>query len=92
MNKSSNRASTLDNETPSTTDGPLQAGPGTEPARLIDPRIQPEATERRSPHRVISTASYYHPERRGGLIGEGSDEFPEGPDVGDGMDGDAGFS
>jgi len=92
MNKLSGGASTLDNETSSTTDGPFQAAPGTESARLIDPRTQPGATERRSPHRVISTASYYHPERRGRLIGEGSDEFPEGPDVGDEMDGDAGFS
>jgi hypothetical protein len=44
--------------------------------------------ERRSPHRIISTASYYHPERRSRMLGDGTDEFPEGPGSGDEMDGD----
>jgi hypothetical protein len=61
-----------------------------ESAQLADPQVVSEATERRSPHRVISTASYYHPERRGRVFGDGADEFPEGPEGENEMDGDSG--
>jgi hypothetical protein len=79
-------------EAPRKTDEPLQLSPGDESSRWIDPRFQSGSAERRSPHRVISTASYYHPERRRRLIGEGSDGFSEGPDAGDETEGDNGFS
>jgi hypothetical protein len=74
------------------TDEPLQLPPGNESSRWADTRFQSGSTERRSPHRVISTASYYHPERRRRLIGEGPDGFPEGSDAEDETDGDNSFS
>ncbi|MBN9125269.1 MAG: hypothetical protein BGO99_04040 [Nitrosospira sp. 56-18] len=88
MNKSSDGRNASDTEVQDQTGAPMQAA--AESARLADPHVPSEATERRSPHRVISTASYYHPERRGRVFGGGSDEFPEEPEVGSEMDGDSG--
>jgi len=53
MNKSPDEKNASDTGTPREMAEPLQAGPA-----------QSEVIERRSPHRVISTASYYHLERR----------------------------
>jgi hypothetical protein len=89
MNKPANSGSAFDTEASSEMNGPMQAGAGSESVRSTDSRVQAPATERRSPHRIISTASYYHPERRGRMLGDGTDEFPEGPDAGDEMGGDS---
>jgi hypothetical protein len=51
-------------------------------------RVETVVPERRNPHRVISTASYYLSERR--RFGEGSDEFAEGLEAGDEMDDSSG--
>ena len=90
MRKPSNSGTAFDMENSSKVEELLQAEPGSEPAPLADPSLQADVTERRSPHRVISTASYYHPERRGPVFGDGTDEFPEGLDAGDGIDGTCG--
>jgi hypothetical protein len=54
----------------------------------VGSRIDAVIPERRNPHRVISTASYYLSERR--RFGEGSDEFAEGLEAGDEMDDSSG--
>jgi hypothetical protein len=92
MNKSANNGSAFETEGSSKINGPMQAGAESESTRPIDSGGQTQVAERRSPHRIISTASYYHPERRGRVLGDGIDEFPEGPDSGDEMDGDSGGS
>jgi hypothetical protein len=89
MNKPANSGSAFDTEASSKMNGPMQAGGGSESAPSTDSRVQAQVVERRSPHRIISTASYYHPERRGRMPGDGTDEFSEGPDPGDEMDGDS---
>ena len=79
MNKSPDEKDASDTGAPSEMTGPLQAGP-----------VQYEAIERRSPHRVISTASYYHLERRRRQFGSEPDEFAEGLEAEDEMDGGSG--
>jgi hypothetical protein len=88
MNKPANSGRAFDTEPSSKMNGPMQAAPGSESAPT-DFQAQTQVAERRSPHRIISTASYYHPERRGRMPGDGTDEFSEGPDPGDEMDGDS---
>lgn len=90
MNKPANSGSAFDTEASSKMNRPMQAAPGSESAPTHS-QAQTRVAERRSPHRIISTASYYHPERRGGALGgEGTDEFPGGTDAEDEMDGDSG--
>jgi len=75
MNKSSDGRNASDTEVQDQTGAPMQAA--AESARLADPHVPSEATERRSPHRVISTASYYHPERRGRVLVADPMNFPK---------------
>jgi hypothetical protein len=79
MNKSPDEKNASDTGTPREMAEPLQAGPA-----------QSEVIERRSPHRVISTASYYHLERRRRQFGSEPDEFAEGLEAEDEMDGGSG--
>ena len=89
MNKPSDSRNVPDRELPDEVAEPPQDLPGNDsipsPVGLHRERAVPE---RRSPHRVISTDSYYRLERRG--FGGGFDEFAEGLEAGDEMDDSSG--